>query len=152
MSERATKNIPAVGKAGTQGTAYRRSSIDTTTTAVQDWLEKASLEREIALKQRRLTLINGRLRAAGFLVRDDLPSQYGNATPLDPTKRVNLIDVIETIANESPHPISKAELRRGLVAMGLPLEKLNNYFYQAIRKLRSRGRISVLKNGKVWRP
>ena len=117
------------------------------------WLsEKAALEQEIALNQRRLALINGRLYAAGFLIKDDLPSKYGDAKLLAPTNRVRLIDVIEKIANDSPHPISKAELRRGLVAMGLPLESFNNYFYQAIRRLRSAGRISVLKDGKLWRP
>jgi len=150
MGEEETKNIGA-GKA--RGMAYRRLPIVTPTKAVQAWLsEKAALEQEIALNQRRLALINGRLRAAGFLIKDDLPSKYGDAKLLAPTNRVRLIDVIEKIANDSPHPISKAELRRVLVAMGLPLESFNNYFYQAIRRLRSTGRISVLKDGKLWRP
>lgn len=76
----------------------------------------------------------------------------GDAQPLAPVRRLNLIDAIEKIANESAHPVSKAALRRRLFAMGLPTKKLNNYFYQAIRRLRSKGRISVLNDGSIWRP
>jgi len=131
----------------------RRVSIVVPSKRVQDLLsEKAILEREIAIKRKMLAAINSRLRAAGFVVRDDLSSKYDEAKPLAPVKRVGLIDAIEKIANESTHPISKADLRRRLVALGMPVEKFNNYFYQAIRKLRSRHRISVLEDGSVWRP
>jgi hypothetical protein len=114
--------------------------------------EKAILEREIASKRKTLAAINVRLRAAGFVVRDDLPSKYDEAQPLAPVQRVGLIDAIEKIANESAEPVSKPELRRRLIALGMPIEKFNNYFYQAIRRLRSRRRISVLEDGSVWRP
>jgi hypothetical protein len=114
--------------------------------------EKVILEREIARKRRTLATIDSKLRAAGLVVRDDLPSKYDDAKPLSPVKRLGLIDAIEKIANESPQPVSKAELRRRLVAMGMPTEKFNNYFYQAIRRLRSRHRIGVIEDGRVWRP
>jgi Fe2+ transport system protein FeoA len=114
--------------------------------------EKAVLQREIAIRQRRLASINRRLRSFGFLIRDQALNYSGDAKPLDPSKRLNLIDAIEQISNESANPISKAEIRQRLRAMGLPLENFNNYFYVAIRRLRSRRRISVLEDGRIWRP
>jgi hypothetical protein len=153
MSEKRTKWVDRDGKPNARGMVSRRVSIVVPSKVVQEWLsEKAVLERDIALKRRALAAINSRLRNAGFVIRDDLPSKYDEAKPLAPVKRFGLIDAIEKIANESAHPISKVELRRRLVALGMPIEKFNNYFYQAIRTLRSRHRISVLDDGRVWRP
>jgi hypothetical protein len=71
--------------------------------------------------------------------------------PLSPDNRLNLIDAIEKIANESARPLSQAELRYRLHELGLPQSKFNNYFHTAIRRLRARGRITVLDDGRVWR-
>jgi hypothetical protein len=118
---------------------------------VQELLtEKAILEKEIYSGKKRLVTINARLRLLGHLVAEDLIP--ADEQPLAPSKKLNLIDAIEKISNESPSPLSKAEIRQRLVAMGLPRESFNNYFYQAIRKLRSRGRIGVLEDGRIWRP
>jgi hypothetical protein len=135
------------------GSRPRRASVVVPNKDVQHLLsERAILKREIALRQKKLAALNGRLRAAGFAVRDDLPSIHENARPFAFVQRMGLIDAIEKIANESSRPVSKAELRRRLLAMGMPQDKFNNYFYQAIRRLRSRERISVFDDGSIWRP
>jgi hypothetical protein len=132
------------------GSRPRRASVVVPSKDVQDLLsERALLKREIALRQRKLASLNGQLRAAGLAVRDDLPS---DARPFAFVQRMGLIDAIEKIANESSGPVSKAELRRRLIAMGMSQDKFNNYFYQAIRRLRSRERISVFDDGSIWRP
>jgi hypothetical protein len=114
--------------------------------SLQEWLtEKALLEREIALRQRRLASINRHLHRAGLLTEDQ------SAKPLAPRNKLTLIDAIEKIANENSKPVSKAELRRHLCSLGLPLENFNNYFYTAIRRLKRRRRISVFEDGSIWR-
>jgi hypothetical protein len=71
--------------------------------------------------------------------------------PLSPDNKLNLIDAIEKIANETTRPLSQAELRQRLYELGLPKSSFNNYFHTAIRRLRARGRITVFDDGRVWR-
>jgi len=56
-----------------------------------------------------------------------------------------------TLINESPKPLTKAELKAKLKAIGVPDERLGTYFYVAIKRLKDHERIKVLEDGRVWK-
>lgn len=122
---------------------------------LDEWLaEKAVLERDIAVMQKRLVFLHRRLRAAGLLIGEKAPDEttlFNQARPLSPEGRLRLIDAIERIANQSTRPISRAELRHRLSALGLPPSSFNNYFYTAINRLNRKRRITLLDDGSVWK-
>lgn len=149
---------------GPAGTAVREakersSTFVVTSRTVDEWRsERDTLERDVPIMQKRLALLNARLRMADFLLGEDFPKEaskepalFSEAKPLAPGNRLNFIDAIERIANGSPRPISKAELRQRLCALGFPLSSFNNYFYGAIRRLKWKERVRVLEDGSLWK-
>jgi hypothetical protein len=68
---------------------------------------------------------------------------------IDPT---NVMGALRRIANESPKPLQKKELKAALIAAGVDEERINGpYFYVAIARLKDKERISVLDDGRVWK-
>ena len=118
--------------------------------------EKDGLEREIAAKQKQLAALNEWLRAAEFLIGDtQRTDMFGEPTEDGRAHHrvgdLSMIDAIDKIANESPAPISKAELRERLTAMGFPPSSLSNYFYTVIMRLKQKQRITVHDDGRLWK-
>ncbi len=123
-----------------------------TSQKLADWRgEKELLERDIATRQKRLVEINERLKAAEVL----MGKASGEATLFEieapSSSGATLIDTIEKIANESPSPVPKAELRDRLTALGFPPSSLTNYFYTVIMRLKNKQRITVRPDGSLWR-
>jgi hypothetical protein len=123
---------------------------------IEDWrAEKSVLEHDIATKQERLACLNARLRRGADLIGEEFPVErpqpdFGSSMPLA-GRRLSIIEAIEKIANSRGKPISKAELREHLSALGLARGNFNNYFYTAIRRLKRRRQITVLEDGGLWR-
>jgi hypothetical protein len=78
----------------------------------------------------------------------------GDAAPAesDDGENTNLMGTLRTLANESPKPIPKADLKKMLIHAGIPADRVNGtYFYLAIRKLKDKGRVSVKADGSIWK-
>lgn len=92
------------------------------------------------------------LRAAEVLT-EGLASMLatGHDPAPEPPNPNDLTAAIEKLANEAPQPITKATLRDRLREQGFAEGRLVNYFYTAIMRLKKRGRIIVLRDGRVWK-
>ncbi|MPZ35796.1 MAG: hypothetical protein GEV13_33360 [Rhodospirillales bacterium] len=55
----------------------------------------------------------------------------------------NMTAAIETIANGLKVPISRAEMKDRLRAQGFPEDRLANYFYTAVTRLKNKAKITV---------
>jgi len=62
-----------------------------------------------------------------------------------------LVAAIEKLANDASRPISKKELKRILAEQGFASDRLANYFYTAIHRLKAKERITVMPDGSVWK-
>jgi hypothetical protein len=80
---------------------------------------------------------NGVVADFTLTAKEDVPESFGAA--------------IERIAKNSPEPISKKELKLRLGRVGH--DKGNTpQFYTTLKRLKDKKRISVLADGRVWRP
>jgi len=74
--------------------------------------------------------------------------------PAQPTlvnDSADLTAAIERIANASARPVAKKALKATLAAEGFAPDRLANYFYTAIHRLKGKERITVLDDGSVWK-
>jgi hypothetical protein len=67
---------------------------------------------------------------------------------IDPS---NMMGTVARIANESPKPLTKSEMKTKLIEVGTPEARLGSYFYVAIDRLKKKERISVLEDGRIWK-
>lgn len=72
---------------------------------------------------------------------DPAPSEGGGSG--------TMMDAVVRIAIDHGKPISKADMRSELIQAGFPKERLGNYFYTVIARLKERQRIDVLANGDI---
>jgi len=63
----------------------------------------------------------------------------------------NMTADIRKMANESPEPLAKKEVKRRLLAAGYPKSRLGAYFYTPIHRLKEAKQITVLPDGRIWR-
>lgn len=145
-----------------------------TTAQIEQWeRDAAALARKIADDQTQLNELRSKLKAAEFFRPKkvaqffehfpDTPLPLRDAAPVAPVVEAapdsdgdgaddnNLVGAIERIANASTKPIAKASLRGLLAAEGFAPDRLSNYFYTAIRRLKIKRRITVLDDGSLWR-
>jgi hypothetical protein len=119
--------------------------------------EKERLEREIADRQQKVGLLSKKLDAAATLagaggLHVETTVIRADDTPSPPAEGGgNMTDAIERIANSSPAPITKKELKRQLAALGFPADRLAGYFYTPVMRLKEKKRITVLQDGKIWK-
>jgi hypothetical protein len=118
--------------------------------------EKARLEKVIADAQRELAPITERLRAVAVLAGPPMeaaPSKSNGLfeSPDTAGEAQNMTEAIEKIANETGTPIPRKELKRLLKKQGFPNDRLGNYFYTAVHRLKGKKRITVQPDGSVWR-
>jgi hypothetical protein len=124
--------------------------------------DKDKLTKEISDLQAKLATVEKRLDAAAVLAvsrtQQELPlpkpqekKPNGNGLTVTHLKDVGdtLIDHIEAIANQSPSPLTKRELKQTLVSYGF--DDPGPYFYTVIMRLKSRNKISVQHDGKIWK-
>jgi hypothetical protein len=124
--------------------------------------EKARHEAIISASRRRIMALDQFLSAAAIL--GDVNHSAEIASPLpdsppaspsddeeEPDKSSNLMALIEYLANHSGNPMTKKDVKANLEAAGIAPSRLQNYFYVAIERLKKRGRISVLQDGRLWK-
>lgn len=121
--------------------------------------EKDRLEQVITDAQRKHGLILQFLRLAAAYKVEAAPQQQSQpeqaeeaddtAAEVDPT---NVMGTMRRIANDSPKPLEKRELKAALIAAGVDEARIAGpYFYVAITRLKEKEHISVLDDGRVWK-
>ena len=120
---------------------------------VLEWRDKkAKLEREIADAETELVLVNRRLEAVSVIVGEHWPdNKSASSEDSEDTSGGNMIAAIERVANFSPEPLTKAQTKDLLRQEGFQEERLGNYFYTCIKRLKDRRRIHVLPDGRITR-
>jgi hypothetical protein len=64
----------------------------------------------------------------------------------------NFMGAIREIANSASKPMSKADLKEALRKRGFPESQImGTYFYVALNKLDGKHRVSIQKDGTVWK-
>ncbi len=129
------------------------------------WQTKAEdLKRQISALQKELSEVEGDISAATRLrqrhsgQKELIEVQIPRIAPTEDKQRVQRPEIVrpetmtkalELVANTSPAPITKQELRGLLAEMGF--DEQGPYLYSVIMRLKNRGKISVMSDGKVWR-
>jgi hypothetical protein len=137
-----------------------------TSSKLAEWQhELTAIDQEINAKQRRRQFLAERLHAAAVLMggrADGLAGTGESKAPLQAetlfeaakpagAEHKAMIDAVEKMANESPRPITKGDVRKRLLEMGYPEGSLGNYFYTVVARLKGKNRIAVMPNGSIWR-
>lgn len=118
--------------------------------------EKDAAERMIAEGQRRLADVRHKLEAVAVLTGRpvaDAPQLFEvepkpKETADDPT---NMVAAVLEIVGDAERPLSKKVLRSMLRKRGFPEERLGNYFYTVIHRLKGKGRITLSDDGSIWK-
>ena len=119
--------------------------------------KEAELERGIAEMQGQLDAIKEQRAAAAVLFSAQHTVQRPEASslfPIEPKEAddgKDLTAAVERIANDAPAPLSKTHVRAQLRRAGFPDNRLGNYFYTVIKRLKESKRISVQPDGKIWK-
>jgi hypothetical protein len=123
----------------------------------QKQAERAKLEAIIADAQRRLTPINDWLDAIAKVTGGKIDlfvtssvSSTGSAAMTESADSANMTITIEKIANESAAPVSRKDLKQMLAKLGYSEDRLGNYFYTVVHRLKMKGRITVQPDGSVY--
>ena len=118
--------------------------------------EKARLEKVIADAQKALIPLNDRLHAVAILAGPQPSSRlapngtlFDDKTKIAPPEPANMTEVVEKIANTSPAPVPRKQLKEALSAQGFPQDRLGNYFYTVIHRLKEKKRITITEDGSV---
>ena len=122
--------------------------------------DQMRFERDIAEAQRRFDEVSGQLKAAAVLFA--MPSDVDHARPAQPQTLFqreadiqddgsDLTAAVERIANNSPAPLSKKNMKQQLMRAGFPEKRLGNYFYTVIKRLKDTQRITILEDGRIWK-
>ena len=116
---------------------------------------RADLERE----QREVLQLEQRIHAAELLLRDlgvepeseqprnrgffgEEKEPSGKANAADPDSE-NMTAKIEEIAHSRMAPLSHDQMRAKLRSLGFPEDRLGNYYYTAVHRLKNKGRIAI---------
>ena len=130
----------------------RKSDVILTAAEVAKKREQAvKLKKEIAKKQAEAAEINAWLEAASVIM-GGLPQ--GNEGEQEEVFAVgsppeSMTEAVERLVRAAPKPLPKAVLKRLLQEEGFPPEKLDNYFYTVLKRLKDKQKIMVMKDGSV---
>ena len=118
--------------------------------------EKVRLEKVIVDAQRALIPLNDRLHAVAILAGpqpNNRPEPNGTMFDEKPKTETpaptNMTEVVEKIANTSSDPVPRKQLRETLLAQGFTQDRLGNYFYIVIHRLKKKKRITINEDGSV---
>lgn len=132
--------------------AVEQGRILLTERQVAVWREvKRKLEMTISSTHQKLTEINKKLEAVAVLSGEEpaLPNSAEPTRSEATDSSESMTDAVERIARQAPVPLTKAQLRKQLAEEGFSGERLGNYFYTVIARLKSRERIQVHSDGRV---
>jgi hypothetical protein len=131
-------------------------SIDTD--EIDSWrAEVEGLKREVAERQKKIIDLEGDIEAALRLanrkqrrtIAESPVVPKGGARSIEPPQGSSMTDALEMIANRSAAPLTKQEIRDQLSGQGFADK--GPYLYTVIMRLKDRGKISVMSDGKVWK-
>src|SRR5260221_200749 len=112
-----------------------------TAAQVDGWREQVrEIEAVIEKHQTELALLHDRLKAVDLLVTDSSGQVFAveMKTTAKATDPKDLTAAIEAVANDSPSPVPKRVLKQRLRDRGFAEDRLANYFYTAIMRLKAR--------------
>ncbi|MEQ8281819.1 MAG: hypothetical protein RIC04_03530 [Parvibaculum sp.] len=120
--------------------------------------KRSELQRKLAETQDLLSDVDKRLNAAAVLFSaphsalkpEAVPEQFEMRSE-DAEDSTDLTAAVERLANKAPSPLTKSNLRAQLRSAGFPENRLGNYFYTVIKRLKESRRISVQADGKIWK-
>jgi hypothetical protein len=64
---------------------------------------------------------------------------------------LNLTEKMAEIANASEKPLTKGQMKSRLMNFGFSEDRLGSYFYTCVARLKTKKRITVMPDGKIWR-
>jgi len=112
---------------------------------------KQELEAEMLSLQRELAVVSKFLEAVDMAGIEESGATF--ATPANGTaqheEEGNMTEAVEQIVSKHGKPMPKAELKGLLRKRGFKEERLGNYFYTVIMRLKQRGKIKVERDGSV---
>ena len=132
------------------------TTVDTDLTITPEQIAQARKDRLryeglIVTYQRKMAALDQFLSAAAIL-NPDVVNDDGEADKDDNSPQPdNLMGLIERLANTSRSPLAKSQMRTTLAEMGIPADRLQSYFYVAVDRLKKKGRVSVLADGRIWK-
>lgn len=126
-----------------------------TNSQIEMWRRrKVELEQELVDKQRELNGITKLLDAVSMLMPHgarpsmEVPPKTNGANHMAEPKEA-MTDAIPRLVEAHGKPMSKAILKERLLESGFSRERLGNYFYTVIMRLKERGKIDVAKDGSL---
>ena len=131
--------------------AYDNDKPLLTMNQVKEWRDrKLHLERKIATLQSEITELNRKLDAASIFVDEGSVPEYARALlprPLPETAKSDdglppMTNTVEGILRESPRPMTRTEIKKGLAKLGYSKKRLGNYFYTCMHRLVEQDRIT----------
>jgi hypothetical protein len=129
------------------------TTITITPTVIQDWERRADdCERQASKLQEEAKSYRARAQAGRLLLGlagDIGASDRDVGSDRDGTQ--NMTAAIRNMANESPEPLTKKEIKSRLLAADYPASRLGAYFYTPIHRLKAAKQITVLPDGRIWR-
>jgi hypothetical protein len=121
---------------------------------IEGWrVEEQEYLGTIAAAQDLLAEVRRKLDAAAILTGQAVGPRPA-PEPVRPTRDdapnpSNMIEAIARIVESSDQPISRKNLRKMLATQGFPDDRLANYFYTAVARLKAKGRLEVLPDGSL---
>jgi len=111
-------------------------------------MRKSELEKIVADAQQELLQITRWLEAIALVAPEGGQKSAVQAREAR-VPAESMMDAIVRLVSAAPSPITKTRLRELLANEGFPKERLGNYFYTCIMRLKERQKIDVEPNGRV---
>lgn len=128
------------------------STITVTPSVIEEWEQRANdCEKQASKLQEEAKSYRARADAGRLLlgVVGEVEASSKGAGGRSPD--ANMTAAIRRMANESPEPLTKKELKRRLLVDGYPESRLGSYFYTPIHRLKEMRQITVLEDGRIWK-
>lgn len=122
---------------------------------VAEWRKrKDKLDKVLSSTLQELADISTKLEAVAVLCGESpASSQTVETAQIDSSEPdESMMAAVERIAQQTPKPLTKKQVKKQLKKAGFPESKLGNYFYTVIMRLKGRERIRVLADGRVTTP
>jgi hypothetical protein len=103
--------------------------------------------------QAELAAVRRKLEAVSIL-REWSGSPPASTPPAPPVENgdKNMMLAVERLVTASAMPLERAKVKKALAEQGFPAERLGNYFYTVVKRLKDKKRIAVQQDGKLARP
>lgn len=125
------------------------NTVTITPALIEEWVrDAAAREKQAARLIEEAKGLRARADAGRFLLG---LSDEEKTAKADDTGTFNMTADIKKMANESPEPLTKREIKKRLLAAGYSAHRLGAYFYTPIHRLKETKQITVLEDGRIWK-